>query len=45
MLPDDEWVDAMILGYGDMVEVLEPESVRERITVMVGRLQELYRAR
>jgi predicted DNA-binding transcriptional regulator YafY len=30
-LPDDEWLYSMILGYGERVEVLEPEHVRQNL--------------
>jgi predicted DNA-binding transcriptional regulator YafY len=41
--PEDEWVRAMILGYGDMVEVLEPPGLRARIAEMAAGMDRIYR--
>lgn len=30
-LPEDEWLYSMILGYGDKVEVLQPERIRQNL--------------
>lgn len=40
--PDGEWVTAMLLGYGELVEVLAPASVRERIRARAEATAKVY---
>jgi predicted DNA-binding transcriptional regulator YafY len=42
-LPDDEWSYHYILNYGEGVEVLEPQYIREIIREKARRIWELYR--
>jgi predicted DNA-binding transcriptional regulator YafY len=42
-LPDEEWSYQYILNYGDGVEVLEPQYIREIIREKARRIAELYR--
>ncbi|MNP16937.1 hypothetical protein D3C76_1093540 [compost metagenome] len=40
--PEDDWVYGTILSYGDMVEVVQPEHVREILGNKARRISELY---
>lgn len=40
--PEDEWVYANILSYGEQVEILEPEEIREKIRERAAKLFEVY---
>lgn len=40
--PEDEWVYAHILSYGENVEVLEPLTIREKIRTRVAKTYHLY---
>ena len=42
-LPYNNWVDSMILGFGDKVEVLEPKFLREKIIGKIKGMYEMYR--
>ena len=41
-LPENEWVYAMLLGYGDQAEVLEPARVRRLIAERAKKTADLY---
>lgn len=38
-LPGDGWVEGYILSYGDAVEVVEPQWLREAITKLANSLK------
>ncbi|MFP4113589.1 MAG: helix-turn-helix transcriptional regulator [Spirochaetota bacterium] len=40
--PDGEWIASMILSYGDQVEVVSPEWMRERVAAHARRIADLY---
>lgn len=40
--PEDEWIYAHILSYGENVEVLEPMDIREKIRKRAAKLYRLY---
>lgn len=40
--PEDEWIYSTILSFGEFIEVLEPESVRNEIKAKTKRMTELY---
>ncbi|WP_347707996.1 WYL domain-containing protein [Clostridium sp. 1001283B150210_160208_E6] len=42
-LPYNNWVDSMILGFGDKVEVLEPKFLREKLIGKIKGMYEMYR--
>ena len=42
-LPYNNWVDSMILGFGDKVEVLEPKFLREKIIGKIKGIYEIYK--
>ena len=41
--PEDEWVYAHILNFGDRVEVLEPPHIREIIREKAEKIQKIYK--
>jgi predicted DNA-binding transcriptional regulator YafY len=41
-VPEDEWVYGMILSYGGMCEVVQPESVRSKIKAMIKKMTAIY---
>ncbi len=41
-MPIDDWVVSMILGYGENVKVLSPNSLKETIKDKINSLQQLY---
>jgi predicted DNA-binding transcriptional regulator YafY len=43
--PDGDWMYGFILSFGKMVEVLEPEAVREKIRKMAEDISEIYQKR
>lgn len=43
LFPYNNWVDSMILGFGDKMEVLEPEFLRERIKEKIKNMESLYK--
>lgn len=40
--PEDEWVYAFIMSYGEHVEVLEPLHIREMVRIKVAKMFEMY---
>lgn len=42
-LPYNNWVDGMILGFGDKIEVLEPKFLREKLIGKIKGMYEMYR--
>lgn len=40
--PEDEWVYSMLLSFGDKVEILEPEHIRDIIVKRVQNILKLY---
>jgi predicted DNA-binding transcriptional regulator YafY len=43
IMPDDIWLYGFLLGFGDMMEVLEPESVRLLIKNKIKNLYSIYK--
>ncbi len=41
-IPHTNWIYSMILSYGDMVEVLEPLEVREKMVDYCHKIEALY---
>jgi predicted DNA-binding transcriptional regulator YafY len=41
--PEDEWVYSFLLGFGEHLEVLEPERIRNLLAEKAGKIQDLYR--
>jgi predicted DNA-binding transcriptional regulator YafY len=41
-MPEDGWVYGMILSYGNLVEVLAPERIRQVICSMAAQIQQNY---
>ena len=39
-LPYNNWVDSMILGFGDKIEVLEPKFLREKL---IGKIKSRFK--
>ena len=40
--PLDEWVYSHILGYGEMLEILEPAHLREKIAEKINKMHKFY---
>ena len=40
--PNDNWIYGFILGFGDLVEVVEPAFVRERLKVLLSNMNKIY---
>ena len=40
--PDDDWIYRMILSYGEYIEVLEPEYIREAVKEISQKITEMY---
>jgi len=41
-MPDDEWVHSWLLSYGDEVEVLSPEHIRNRFMEILKKINDTY---
>ncbi len=41
-LPDNEWLDSFLLGFGSQVEILDPPGLRERIACLAGEICKHY---
>ncbi len=41
-LPEENWVYGFILGFGDRVEVLEPEDIRRKVKEIAKKIYRLY---
>lgn len=41
-VPDDPWLDSFILGFGDQVEVVSPEGLRQRVVKKIIRMKNIY---
>ncbi len=42
-LPEDEWLYSMILSFGEKVEIISPQCLREKIGDKIKKMQKLYR--
>lgn len=41
-LPDNVWLYSFILSFGEFVEVIGPEDVREKVKEYIGRIKKVY---
>jgi predicted DNA-binding transcriptional regulator YafY len=41
-MPDDYWLYSYIFSYGEFLEVLRPQSVRDEIALLAGRIKNKY---
>jgi predicted DNA-binding transcriptional regulator YafY len=41
--PEEEWIYGFILGYGEDVEILEPQHIREAIKEKIKKIQAVYK--
>jgi predicted DNA-binding transcriptional regulator YafY len=42
IFPEDEWVYAFLLGFGEHLEVLEPDRIRGLLAEKAGKIQAIY---
>ncbi|MDM7925643.1 MAG: YafY family protein [bacterium] len=43
VFPEDEWVYSFLLGFGEHLEVLSPERIRNLLAEKAGKIQALYK--